>query len=187
MELLTLNISALNDFIFCPYSIYLHNVYNGLESEQFQEEVQVAGKNAHESIDEATHDTRKDILLGINIYSEKYGLQGKIDMFDVQKQKLTERKKLIKTVYDGYVLQIYAQYFCLVEMGFTVTQMGFHSLADNRHYIVPIPNNEKTMWFENHLQKIRQYRLEEPLENINQEKCRYCIYQPLCDQTELKK
>jgi CRISPR-associated protein Cas4 len=44
-------ISTLNDFIFCPYSIYLHNVYITCEEELFHAVPQTRGKAAHETID----------------------------------------------------------------------------------------------------------------------------------------
>ena len=126
-------ISNLNDFVFCPYSIYLHQVYGALDGDLYYEKVQIDGKNSHESIDNATHDTNAHVLLGTSIYSDKYGLMGKIDMFDSKKMHLTERKNQIKQIYDGYLLQLYAQYFCLIEMGFEVKSMGdkFNSKFDD--------------------------------------------------------
>ena len=50
------------------------------------------------------------MLQGISVYCEKYNLVGKIDVFDEKTGILTECKKKIKTVYDGYIYQIYAQY-----------------------------------------------------------------------------
>lgn len=60
--------------------------------------------------DSATYSTQKGMLQGISVYCEKYNLVGKIDVFDKKTGILTERKKKIKTVYDGYIYQIYAQY-----------------------------------------------------------------------------
>lgn len=48
------------------------------------------------------------MLQGVSVYCEKYNLVGKIDVFDEKTGILTERKKKIKTVYDGYIYQIYA-------------------------------------------------------------------------------
>ncbi len=177
-------ISNLNDFVFCPYSIYLHNVYNALDSEQYQQTVQVAGKNAHETIDQATHDTKAHIMHGISVYSEQYGLIGKIDTYDAKLKKLTERKNQIKQIYDGYKLQLYAQYFALIEMGFEVNQIGFYSLKDNKPHPVPIPDAEQTQWFADYVNRIRRYDPSQALNDINPTKCQYCIYRSLCDQTE---
>ena len=109
-------ISHLNDFIFCPASIYFHALEQG-EHLLVQSPDQLNGTKAHEKSDSATYSTQKNMLQGIGIYSETYNLIGKIDVFDCQNGILTERKKKIKTIYDGYVFQLYAQYYCLVEMG----------------------------------------------------------------------
>ena len=44
-------ISTLNDFIFCPYSIYLHNVYMDTDEGLYHAIPQTRGKTAHQSID----------------------------------------------------------------------------------------------------------------------------------------
>ena len=47
----TISISTLNDFIFCPYSIYLHNVYMDTDEGLYHAIPQTRGKIAHQSID----------------------------------------------------------------------------------------------------------------------------------------
>lgn len=42
-------LSTLNDFIFCPYSIYLHNVYMETDEDIFKTIVQLSGTNAHKA------------------------------------------------------------------------------------------------------------------------------------------
>lgn len=184
MEYNTLNISQLNDFIFCPYSIYLHNVYQALDDDNYHDTPQIKGRYAHESVDNHTYSTKKSVMTGMMVYSERYGLLGKIDQYFADEYKLIERKRTIKTIYDGYKLQLYAQYFCLIEMGFEVKYLAFYSLTDNKRYPITVPNDEITTWFENHLNKIRQYQPTDTI-IINENKCRYCIYQPLCDKTTL--
>jgi CRISPR/Cas system-associated exonuclease Cas4 (RecB family) len=44
-------ISMLNDFIFCPRSIYFHQVHGGMEQDMYHTEVQIEGKAAHQSIE----------------------------------------------------------------------------------------------------------------------------------------
>ena len=107
-------ISQLNDFIFCPASIYFHSLENE-ENIMTQDSFQLNGTTAHKSSDSATYSTKKSVLQGIGIYCDKYNLSGKIDVFDSKTGVLIERKKKIKTIYDGYVFQIYAQYFALLE------------------------------------------------------------------------
>lgn len=181
----TISISLLNDFVFCPYSIYLHNAYMGLDERQYHDIPQTKGKQAHEAIDNMTHDTSAHNMLGTEVYSEKYGLMGKIDLFNVKTGKLTERKRKIKTIYDGYKLQLYAQYYCLIEMGFEVKMLNFYSLIDNKNYALSLPDKSIQTWFESYLYQFRTYN---PLQSFNQniEKCKYCIYATLCDKTSLE-
>lgn len=51
MEENYISISTLNDFIFCPYSIYLHNVYMESDEGLYHATPQTRGRNAHETID----------------------------------------------------------------------------------------------------------------------------------------
>lgn len=44
-------ISTLNDFIFCPYSIYLHNVYMDMDEGLYHATPQTRGRIAYQSID----------------------------------------------------------------------------------------------------------------------------------------
>ena len=44
-------LSTLNDFIFCPYSIYLHNVYMETDEDIFKTIVQLSVTNAHKATD----------------------------------------------------------------------------------------------------------------------------------------
>lgn len=111
-------ISNLNDFIFCPVSIYFHSLESDEENLLGQDSFQLNGTAAHEKSGSGKYSSRKNVLQGISVYSGKYNLCGKIDVFDADTGILTERKKLIKVVYDGYVFQLYAQYYALKEMGY---------------------------------------------------------------------
>lgn len=188
MEYATINISNLNDFIFCPYSIYLHNVYQSMSEESYHDLPQVRGKQAHKTVDNGTYSTKADVLTGLSVYSEKYGLFGKIDQFFVKKRRLVERKRCINHIYDGYKMQILAQYFCLIDMGYQVNELVFHSMKDNKNHTIPIPDDDTVAWFEQNLGKIRAYNPLKPLGHVNSNKCDNCIYHALCDQaaTEFK-
>ena len=139
-------IANLNDFIFCPVSIYFHALDAEADVILFQDTVQLNGTFAHKSIYDATYSTRKDVLQGMAVYSEQYNLSGKIDIFDIQQGRLTERKKKIKTIYDGYVFQLYAQYFCLQEMGYDVKEMRLYSISDNKTYQIALPSDNPPMF-----------------------------------------
>lgn len=43
-----LNASFINDFIFCPYSIFIHNMYENMPNEIFQNEEQISGTFSHQ-------------------------------------------------------------------------------------------------------------------------------------------
>lgn len=174
-----IQISKLNDFIFCPYSLYLHTIYDGFNAKTYHQDSQVRGKIVHESIDKGTYSTSKKYLMGIDIYSEKYDLAGKIDVYDQELCYLIERKNLIKNIYDGYRYQLYAQYFCMEEMGFRVEKMFLHSLQDNRRYEIGIPSIEEVKKFEAVVEAIRSFDFTQEVKK-NEKKCSQCIYKPLC-------
>ena len=175
-------ISFLNDFIFCPRSIYFSQLYRRRDQFIYKEKSQIEGSESHKSIDFQTYSTKKDILQGISVYSEKYRLCGKIDIFDKKEGVLIERKKLIKTIYDGYIFQIYAQYFCLSEMGYFIKRLFFYSMDTNKRYSVSLPSDDKSMKdnFEKLIQDINYFNLNMPF-RANPNKCEKCIYINLCD------
>lgn len=177
-------ISYLNDFIFCPISIYFHKLYGTIDKSIYQTEYQIQGTNAHKTIDNKTYSTKKNILQGINVYSEKYGLQGKIDIFDVEKGILTERKNKITKIYDGYIFQIYAQYFGLTEMRYKVKTLKLYSLSDNKNFNVKKPSEDKEMFakFEELIKSIQEFDMEKFVQT-NEKKCMNCIYEPSCDRS----
>jgi CRISPR-associated exonuclease Cas4 len=179
-----ITLSHLNDFIFCPRSIYFHQLYSTFNDAVYRQKPQIAGEEAHKSIDEKTYSTKKSILMGLEIYSSKYNIVGKIDVFDVKKGILTERKREIKTIYDGYVFQVYGQYFGLTEMGYTVNKIIIHDLIHNKNHEIDLPekNAETLGKFINLIDKINNYRLEDDFEPTLS-KCENCIYNQLCDKS----
>jgi CRISPR-associated protein Cas4 len=109
-------ISNLNDFIFCPASIYFHNLYGSMDTMLYQNSSQIDGTNTHETVDNGKYSSAKNILTAIEVYSEKYNIVGKIDIYNSNTKTLTERKRQIKTIYDGYIFQLYAQYFAMKDL-----------------------------------------------------------------------
>ena len=175
-------ISNLNDFIFCPMSIYFHSLYGDSDRMTMQTTSQINGSAVHESVDNAEYSTRKDILQGIMVFSEKYDLIGKIDHYEISKGLLVERKRMVKTIYDGYVFQLYAQCFCLREMGYEVKHLHIHSYIDNKNYDIALPedNPDMLLKFEQIVREIHQFSPTGFVQE-NIEKCRNCIYEPACD------
>ena len=176
-----IQISLLNDFIFCPKSIYFHKLYQKYASVEYKDTPQKVGTLKHETIDENRYSNRKEILQGIPIFSEKYNIGGKIDIFNKKTGELVERKNKIKTIYDGYRYQVYAQYFCLKEMGYKVKKILLHSLSDNKRYLINIPGKKEIAEFESLIAKIREFSINQSKFKQNKEKCARCIYSELCD------
>lgn len=75
-------ITKLNDFIFCPASIYFHNLFGDTEKIMYQSERQINGSAAHKSIDNGGYSTSKDIFRGVYVYSEQYNLYGRIALYE---------------------------------------------------------------------------------------------------------
>jgi CRISPR-associated protein Cas4 len=177
-----IQISFLNDFIFCPRSIYFHQLYSSKSEYLYQRESQFKGKAAHNAIDEKRYSDKKTVLQGIEIFSEKYNLCGKIDAFFEDKGILRERKKKITQIYDGYVLQLYAQYYCLIEMGYAVNKLELYSMDTNKVYTIKKPDEDKDMKnkFEDTIKALNSFDISKDfMPNAN--KCQKCIYSALCD------
>lgn len=176
-------ISTLNDFIFCPYSIYLHNVYMESDEGLYHATPQTRGKIAHETIDKKKASNRADDLQALPVISEKYGLVGKIDIYKGKEQKLIERKYNLKQIFQGQIYQLWAQYLCLVEMGYAIQALAFYEISTNKMIPVELPTEEGLREFELFLSKYRSY---DPTVTLvtNNNKCKHCIYCNLCDKTE---
>ncbi len=175
-----LPITYLNDFIFCPRSIYFHQRFAPYNQSLYHNKEQTVGKIRHETIEERRYSTSKNIFQNMDVYSEKYQLCGRIDIYDQSTKELVERKYHIKQIYDGYRYQIYAHYFCLHEMGYEVSSLFLHSLKDNKRYPIQIPSQKDIQEFEELLSKIYKHRVEETFQQ-NIKKCERCVYNTLCD------
>lgn len=175
-------ITQLNDFIFCPASIYFHMLYGDTDRMLYQSEKQINGTSAHETVDNNTYSKEKHVLSGVDVYCEKYNLIGKIDIYDMEKYKLVERKRTVKNIYDGYVFQVYAQYFALIEMGYRIDSIVIHSVTDNKNYDILLPEKDTDMLnkFEKTIYDIKNFDISN-YEQPNKLKCKNCIYEPACD------
>jgi CRISPR-associated exonuclease Cas4 len=171
-----IQISKLNDFIFSPKSILYHSIYESFSEILYHDTPQVVGRLAHENIDNGRYSTAKRYLQGIPVFSEKYILVGKIDIFDKDTNTLIERKNLVKNIYDGYILQLYAQMFCLEEVGYKVENLKIHSLQDNKRYSIPLPTKKDKVEFKKLLDRIRSFDPTKYKEEINPNKLDNCIY-----------
>lgn len=177
-----LNITALNDFIFCPASIYFHNLYSELDKTLYQSTNQTAGTNAHQNLDKRSYRSGEKALSGMEVYCERFSLIGKIDLYFPARKRLIERKRKVKQVYDGYIFQLYGQYFAMTEMGYPVASLCIHSIEDNRNYPIPLPQDDLVMAekFEQLIEDINSFEIS-TFSQENAKKCQHCIYAPACD------
>ena len=178
------SISTLNDFIFCPYSVYLHNVYADTDKDVYHAKPQTVGEIAHLTVDEKRTSNRRDELQSLSVISHRYGLIGKIDIYRKAEKKLIERKYQLKRLYQGQIYQLWAQYLCMVEMGYDVGHLAFYEISRNRMISVQIPSDEQIIQFQRFVQMYRNYNPSESI-NANINKCTHCIYCALCDKTEV--
>jgi CRISPR-associated protein Cas4 len=148
----------------------------------YHESPQTKGKLCHRRIEQGIYSTRIKYLQGTSVYSEKYRLAGKIDLYDIGAMTLIERKYKISKIYDGYRYQLYAQKLCLEEMGHLVLRMQIRSLADNRRYEIPVPDKYEWDKFEQLIAKVNDFSLiHDNNFKQNPNKCARCIYRELCD------
>lgn len=173
-----IRISNINDFLYCPLSIYLHSLYEGFDKKTYQQTPQLRGTINHESIDQGTYSTALRFVTGLEVYSERHGIAGKIDLYDRQQKALVERKTRIKKVHMGYVYQLYAQYLCMTEMGYRVERLFLHSLEDNKRYPVELPTYQDLIQFFTTLSRMRHFRLDK-YKNHSCPRCSSSIYSPL--------
>jgi len=175
-----IQISKLNDFIFCPRSLYFHRLFENFNEQTYHDVPQTRGKIAHEKIEKGQYSSLKKYLQALEVYSDELNICGKIDIFDKEKGALIERKYRIKKIYDGYVFQLYAQALCLVEMGYAVKKLFFHSLADNKRYQVAFPDLKVEAALKKLIMDMRAYDIVKDKTPYNANKCDHCIYRTLC-------
>ena len=173
-------ISTLNDYVFCPYSIYLHNVYMDTDSDTYYAMPQILGAEAHSNVDNKTTSTKKNIIESMGIVSYKYRLIGKIDIYNGDLHLLIERKNNLKNIFIGQIYQLWAQYLCMIEMGYIVDKLCFYEISTKKYSEVTIPKGNDLNNFVIFLNKYRNFdpRNFTP-SNLN--KCAHCVYCGLCD------
>ena len=147
--------SQINDFLFSSASLYLHGAHMGYADAAYKQQPQVKGKLLHENLDAGTYSTSRQVLSGLYAWSEALQVGGRIDIYDARTRHLIERKTRIKSVYRGYVLQIYAQVYALKEGGMPVEKISLHSLEDNKRYRIPLPCAEDRKELEEVLRAMR--------------------------------
>lgn len=178
-------ISLLNDFSFCPYSIYLHNIYRSADEELYYALPQFRGKEAHRSIDQMSASTRKEDLISLSINSKVLGIYGKIDLFRRDERLLIERKYQLRKIYKGNLIQLWAQYFCMKEMGYDVERLAFYEISTNRMLEQDLPSEANHDELRELIWKFRNFDLRESFPQ-SESKCSHCIYSALCEKTDVE-
>jgi CRISPR-associated protein Cas4 len=113
------------------------------------------------------------------------GIAGKIDIYKAQEKLLIERKYKLETIYRGQIYQLWAEYFCMTEMGYEVEKLAFYAISTNKMFPVEIPTEEDKKELADFISKFQDFNLEAPIP-LNENKCKHCIYSNLCDKTELE-
>lgn len=150
-------ISAINDFLFCPKSLYLHSIYSSFNTATYHDNPQTIGRISHENIENETYTTSKHILQALSVYSEHLGVKGKIDIYDSKNGYLIERKYRVKNIYKGFRYQLYAQMYCLKELDYAVKKLFIHSLSDNKRYEISMPTQKEKKEFENSILQMKSF------------------------------
>ncbi len=173
----------LNDFIFCPRSIYYHNLYGSFNDQMYKGTAQTEGTLAHHTIDTQKYSTSKGVLQGMEVYCHQYKLMGKIDIYDSKKKALIERKNHINQIHIGYKFQLFAQYYALIEMNYEIESMFLYDMSKNIKHLVLLPEDDLIgfIQFEVCIENLINYSLLNSAFEANPEKCKKCIYYLLCD------
>ena len=174
-----LAITTLNDFIFCPYSIYLHEIYHQNREEAYHSAFQSKGKRLHHFIE---NNQDENSWKNAFVYSEKLKIYGRIDDYNKRTKELIEYKSTVAIAFRGYYYQIWAQFLCLSEMGVEVVHLSFYDFRQDKKIPVTIPNDEQILELKNHIKKVQEFDFNTDL-NPNPNKCKQCIYHHLCEKT----
>ena len=145
---------------------------------------QIHGKLAHASVDNKTYSTRQTDLVSLPVFSERLGLTGRIDIYKRDKYMLIERKYRLSQIFRGQLYQLWAQYFCMKEMGYDVKRLAFYESSTHKTYPISLPNEQERKELEYFIASFRRFNPSQPI-TVNPNKCRHCIYCSLCDKTNL--
>jgi CRISPR-associated protein Cas4 len=135
----------------------MHLAAGDIAPASYHEAPQVRGNELHAAVDKRRYSNRKEILQGMSIYSEELQIQGKLDTFDTKTGELIERKSHLATMYPGYYMQLYAEYFCLVEMGYKPKRLAFYSMKDNKKYPAKPPGEPEKQQLRDVVQQMQTY------------------------------
>ncbi len=174
-----IQISKINDFLYSPRSLYLHSVYESFDDSVFHATPQKVGRINHKAIDKGTYSTSKRYVTNLDVYSEEFGVVGKIDIYDSESKTLIERKTKISKIYQGHRMQVYAQYFCLIEMGYEIEHIVLRSLQDNKVYKIALPGEQEKQEFMDVLARMRSFDIATDIDTQSRAFADISIYNDL--------
>lgn len=155
-----------------------------VDEDLFHATPQTKGKLAHLCIDNKSYSTKSSDLTALPIYSEELGIMGKIDLYKQDRKLLIERKFQLKRIFRGQIYQLWAQYFCMIEMEYDISQIAFYEISTNKMTYVDIPTYENKQELINFIKQFKEYNPANPIVT-NPNKCSHCIYSNLCDKTDI--
>lgn len=155
----------------------------GTDDEVYKAEPQAKGTIAHRGIDSKNGSTRKSDILSLAVYSDEFGISGRIDIYKQDKHLLIERKNNLKHIYKGQIYQLWGQYFCMKEMGYDIYQLAFYELSTNKMTYIPLPDEDDKRELIEFIEIFKRYNIESIIGQANPNKCSHCIYCNLCDKT----
>lgn len=146
---------------------------------------QTKGTIAHTATDGKTSSTSSNDILSLPVSSDELGVMGKIDVYKQKEKMLIERKYKLKQIYRGQLYQLWAQYYCMLELGYKIEKLAFYEISTNRMIPIEIPTEEEKNELKEFIQRFRNYN---PADYFvpNPNKCLHCIYCNLCDKTEVE-
>ena len=144
---------------------------------------QTQGKASHAAIDQKNYSSLKSDIPGLAVFSDELGIKGKIDLYKSKEKLLIERKHKLLKIYRGQIYQLWAQYFCIIEMGYEVEKLAFYAMSTNTSFPVELPNEEQKEELKQFIEQFKSYDPSRRIE-ININKCAHCIYCNLCDKID---
>lgn len=145
---------------------------------------QTQGKIAHINTDDKRSSNANEIT-ALPVCSVELGIVGIIDLYKKKEQLLVERKYQLKNIFKGHYYQLWGQYFCMIEMGFPISNIAFYEISTNKMISIALPSDSEKNELFTFIQRFKVYNPEEPfVPNLN--KCKHCIYCNLCDKTDVE-
>lgn len=181
-------ISALQHALFCKRQYALIHIERLWEENRFTAE----GKVLHERVDDVHHESRRECReeFGLAVRSMKYGLVGKCDLVEFEKNRGGTYKRIVPVEFkrgrkktDEYdLVQLCAQALCLEEMFDIEIEAGqIYYLQEHRRTLAPLDEDlrKKTVTLIGVIDDIRAAGTT-PAAKYEREKCDRCSLIELC-------